>query len=70
MTSQIQRQNGNSKIKVFQSENIPVPYKIESASQLSKEIELVNSEVTGQIPVVSPALESGLDIPILVTGPL
>ena len=35
--------------------------KIESASKLSKDIELIDSEVTGRIPVASSALKCGLD---------
>ena len=38
-----------------------ISHKIESASQLSKDIKLIDSEVTGRIPVASSALKCGLD---------
>lgn len=59
----------DSKVKLRQTKNEAddiqrknsIPLKIESASQLSKDIELVSSEVMGRIPVTSPALKCGLD---------
>lgn len=36
-------------------------HKIESASKLSKDLKLISSEVTGRIPVCSPASECGLE---------
>ena len=38
-----------------------IPHKIASASKLSEDLKLVSSEVTGRIPMSSPASQFGLD---------
>ena len=47
-----------------------IPHKIESATKLSKDIELIDSEVTGRIPVASSALKCGLDTHFISQQPL
>lgn len=49
------------KIKTSNSGGTSRKNKIESASKLSKDIELIDSEVTGRIPVESSALKCELD---------
>ena len=50
-------------LKVTAGENrkSSIRHKIESASQLSKDLNFISSEVTGRIPVLAPSSVSGLD---------
>lgn len=47
-----------------------VPHKIESASKLSKDLKFTSSEVTGRIPVLTPASEQCMELNYISQKPV